>query len=149
MAVTVGTKIADFNLKDQFGEDISSAAFSGKSLLLSFHPLAWTGICAQQMQKLDSLYDKFEKLGVVPLGVSIDTSYSKKAWGESLGLKKLKLLADFWPHGALAESLGIFRADGGFSERANVIIKDGVVEWIQVYEIATLPDFEDVFEFLK
>lgn len=149
-AIAVGTKAPDFTLDDQFDQEVSLAGLKGKKVLLSFHPLAWTGVCTQQMQKLDEVYDQFETLNTVPFGMSIDASPSKKAWGESMGLKKLRMLADFWPHGGVAESLGIFRQNDGFSERANVLIdEDGKVAWVKVYEIRTLPDFGEILEFLK
>ena len=40
----VGEKIADFNLKDHHGQDFRLSDFAGKKVLLSFHPLAWTGL---------------------------------------------------------------------------------------------------------
>ena len=65
-------------------------------------------------------------------------------------LKSLQLLADFWPHGDLAQKLGIFREANGFSERANVLLDEqGNVEWIKVYEIKTLPNLDEVFAQLK
>ena len=44
----------------------------------------------------------FETLNTMPFGVSIDSAPSKLAWGESLGIKDLRMLADFWPHGGNA-----------------------------------------------
>lgn len=148
--ISVGMKAPNFVLDDQFGEGHSLAGLIGKKVLLSFHPLAWTGICTRQMQKLDEMYDQFEALNVVSFGISIDASPAKKAWSESMGLKKLRLLSDFWPHGGVAESLGIFRPDDGFSERANILInEDGKCAWSKVYEIGVMPDFEEILGFLK
>ena len=148
--IAIGTKAPNFTLDDQFDQEVSLVGLTGKKVLLSFHPLAWTGICTQQMQKLDEAYDRFEALNTVPFGMSIDASPSKKAWGESMGLKKLRLLADFWPHGGVAESLGIFRPNDGFSERANILIgEDGKIAWVKVYEISALPDFEEILAVLK
>lgn len=67
-----------------------------------------------------------------------------------MGLKKLRMLADFWPHGGLAEDLGVFRPKDGFSERANILIDEGgKIAWVKVCEIRTLPDFEEVLAVLK
>ncbi len=149
-AIAVGTKAPDFILDDQFDQEVSLSALEGKKVLLSFHPLAWTGVCTQQMQKLEEVHGQFEALNTVPFGMSIDASPSKKAWSESMGLKKLRMLADFWPHGGVAESLGIFRQNDGFSERANILIdENGKVAWVKVYEIRTLPDFGEILDFLK
>jgi len=42
--VALGEKIADFTLKDQHGQGFKLSDFAGKKVLLSFHPLAWTGL---------------------------------------------------------------------------------------------------------
>jgi peroxiredoxin len=52
-AVKNGRKVKDFKLKDQNGQDFRLADYQGKRVLLSFHPLAWTPVCARQMQSLE------------------------------------------------------------------------------------------------
>ncbi len=60
------------------------------------------------------------------------------------------MLSDFWPHGALAKNLGIFRDEDGFSERANILIdQSGKIVWAKKYEIDDVPDLEEVFEAIK
>jgi len=39
-----GEKVNSFTLKDQHGQDFTLSDFSGRKVLLSFHPLAWTGL---------------------------------------------------------------------------------------------------------
>jgi peroxiredoxin len=148
--VKVGEKLHDFKLKNQNDLEVDTAGFKGKNILLSFHPLAWTAVCAKQMRSLEDNFDAFEKLNTVPLGISIDTAASKKAWAESLGIKKLDLLSDFWPHGGTASKLGIFLEQFGFSERANIIL-DGERKaiFVKVYPIKQLPDVNELLEFLK
>lgn len=148
--VVVGKKLESYTLDNHMGNEITLPCCEGKLTLLSFHPLAWTGICTKQMELLDSLYNEFEALNVISFGLSVDPSPAKKAWAESMGLKKLQLLSDFWPHGGLAEKLDIFDTKNGFSKRANVLIDEkGVVSYLKVYPIAELPDFSDIFAFLK
>lgn len=50
--IKLGEKVKRFKLKDQHGVAFDSTGVKGKRLLLSFHPLAWTSICAKQMQSL-------------------------------------------------------------------------------------------------
>jgi len=54
-----GETAADFTLKDHNGEDFKLSDFKGKKVLLSFHPLAWTRICARQMQSLEENAETF------------------------------------------------------------------------------------------
>ena len=51
--VKVGKKLKDFKLKDHNGKDFILADCKGKRVLLSFHPLAWTSVCALQMLSLE------------------------------------------------------------------------------------------------
>lgn len=140
----------DFSLKDQNGEITTISNLKGKKVLLSFHPLAWTSICAKQMKELENNFDKFNKLNVIPLGISVDSVPCKKAWAESLNLKKLKILSDFWPHGDIAKIYGIFRDKDGFSERANILIdENGKIIFIKIYPISELPDLNEIFNLLN
>ncbi len=151
MAETVkkGRKVNDFTLKDQNADDFNLAGCQGKRVLLSFHPLAWTPICAQQMQSLEKSKKALDKLNTVAVGISIDSIPCKAAWAKSLKIKSTRLLADFWPHGALAKSLGILRVEG-FSERANIILDEtGKVMFVKVYPIRELPDMEEILTALK
>src|SRR5574341_283185 len=122
ITVKVKEKARDFKLKDQNGKEIHLSDLKGKKVLLSFHPLAWTSVCAEQMKSLEENHGRFEGLNTVALGISVDTVPSKKAWAESLGIRNTSLLSDFWPHGEIAKLYGIFREKEGFSERSNIIL---------------------------
>ncbi|NJE26290.1 peroxiredoxin [Thermococcus sp. MV5] len=148
--MNIGEDAPDFVLKDQNGEEFKLSEFREKKVLLSFHPLAWTSICEKQMRALEENYDRFESLNVVPVGISVDSVPAKKAWAEHIGLKKLKILSDFWPHGAVAKLYDLFREKDGFSERANVIVdEEGKVAFLKVYPIKEVPDLGEIFEFFE
>ncbi|MCZ7398730.1 MAG: peroxiredoxin [Candidatus Methanoperedens sp.] len=148
--VKTGDKAKDFTLSDQGGKKVKLSQFKGKRVLLSFHPLAWTPVCADQMTSLEENHGRFGKLGTVALGVSVDTVPSKKAWAKELGIKYTRLLSDFWPHGEVANLFGIFREKEGFSERANIIIDEKQqVVFVKVYPIAQLPDIEEIIKVLE
>ena len=149
-AISVGKKVRDFTLKDQDGKDFSLSAAKGRKVLLSFHPLAWTAICAEQMKSLEKNKKTFEKLNTVAVGLSVDSVPCKAAWAKAIKIKQTKLLADFWPHGNVAKSLGLFREQNGFSQRANVILDEaGKVCFIKIYPIGELPDIDEIIAFLK
>ncbi|MDR3591255.1 MAG: redoxin domain-containing protein [Negativicutes bacterium] len=148
--IAVGDTAPAFALKDNRGELVELSSFKGKKVLLSWHPLAWTRVCAEQMKALEANLAEFEKLNTVPLGLSIDAYPSKNAWAKDLGIASVKLLADFWPHGGVAADYGLFRTTEGFSERANVIIDEtGKVRWVKIYDIPELPDIAEVLAALK
>jgi len=150
MAIKVGDKLQDFNLTDHFGKQIKLSDLKGKKVLLSFHPLAWTSVCALQMQALEANFSEFEKMNTVALGLSVDSVPSKTAWAKELGIIKTRLVADFWPHGGLAKELEIFREKDGISERANILLdENGAAVWVKVYPIAQLPDIKEVLAAIK
>jgi len=118
-------------------------------VLLSFHPLAWTSVCAEQMKSLENNKETFDSLNTIAVGVSVDTVPSKKAWADSLGIRKTRLLSDFWPHGKVAKLYGIFRQEGGFSKRANIIIDENQkIAFFKVYRLGQFPDIQEIINAL-
>ncbi len=148
--IKAGDKAPDFSLKDQHNKELRLSEFKGKKVLLSFHPLAWTKVCARQMQSLEKNREVFDKLNTVALGLSVDTVPSKHAWAKELDIKEIRLLSDFWPHGEIAKLYGIFRAENGISERANIIVdEEQKVIFVKVYDIPQLPDIDEIINLLK
>jgi peroxiredoxin len=146
----VGDNAKDFSLEDQNGRVFRLSDFKGKKVLLSFHPLAWTSVCAEQMKSLEKNKSAFDSLNTVAVGVSVDTVPSKKAWAESLGIKNTRLLSDFWPHGGVAELYGIFRTKDGISERANIIVDEKQrIAFFKIYKLSQLPDIQEIIDNLK
>ncbi len=81
------------------------------------------------------------------MGISIDHIPALRAWSESVGNITFPLLSDFWPHGEIARRYGVFREDGGMTERALVIVdKAGIVRYVDVHELREQPDEEQLFE---
>jgi len=148
--VMKGETAPDFTLKDQNGQDFQLSSMRGKRVLLSFHPLAWTGVCADQMKALESHKGIFASLNTVAVGISVDSMPTKKAWTDDLGIMTTRLLSDFWPHGQIARLYGLFREKDGFAERANVLVdEEGIIVFSKVYEISRLPDLEEIVDILK
>lgn len=146
----VGDRAKDFALKDQNEKELRLAEQKGKKVLLSFHPMAWTTVCAKQMKSLEDNKATFDSLNTVAVGISVDSIPSKKAWADSLGIKETSLLSDFWPHGEVAKMFGIFRNKSGISERANIIVdEEGEITFVKVYPIPELPDINEIISFLK
>ncbi|HEX7445326.1 MAG TPA: redoxin domain-containing protein [Methanothrix sp.] len=148
--IKVGEGFRDFSLKDQNGKDFKLSEQAWKRVLLSFHPLAWTSICAEQMKSLEANKKTFDSLNTVAVGLSVDSVPTKKAWAKSLGIVDTKILADFWPHGGVASLYGLFREVEGFAQRANVLVnEDGKVVFVKVYELKQLPPIDEIIEAIK
>jgi len=146
----IGKKARDFVLKDHRNEDFRLSDFEGKRVLLSFHPLAWTSICARQMKTLEENKSVFDSLDTLAVGLSVDTVPSKFAWANSLGITHTRLLSDFWPHGKVSKMYGLFRNDDGVSQRANVLVDENrSVRFVKIYEPGELPTIQDVIQFIE
>ena len=143
--LTVGTAAPDFTLPSHTGKPVRLSDFRDKQrVVLAFHPLAFTPVCAVQMQTYERERPKLDALNAHVLAVSVDAGPSKKAWADSLGGISYDLLSDFHPHGRVASDYGVMR-DDGISERAIFVIdKDGKIAWAKQYQIPEQPDFGEV-----
>jgi peroxiredoxin len=148
--VQSGNPAKNFSLKDQSDKTFDLYEQSGRRILLSFHPLAWTDYCAAQMKSLEDKREVLASLNCVPVGISVDSVPCKRAWASSLGITHTPLLCDFWPQGEVARKYGIFRDQNGFSERANVIVNEKQkVVFIKIYPVHSVPDIDEIIGVLQ
>jgi len=145
-----GDQAPDFTLADQNGAKVTLSSFRGlKNVVLVFHPLAFTSVCAIQMPGYSKERQSFDGLETQVLGISVDSVPTHKAWVDHLGGIEYPILADFWPHGGVAKDYGVLRSEG-YSERATFVIdKKGIIRHIEVHEIGKVPDRAKLLEILK
>jgi peroxiredoxin len=146
MALQAGEQAPDFELRSHTGNTVKLSDFRGrKNVVLAFHPLAFTPVCATQMSGYESDLARFAAADAAVLGISIDAQPAKAAWAQTLGPISYDLLSDFHPHGEVAAKYGVFRQKEGFSERAIFVIdKAGKVAWSKVYAIPEQPPNSEV-----
>ena len=127
MSIHVGDHAPDFKLSNQFGEEVSLSGLRGKPVVIVFYPLSFSGICTGELCELRDNISMFEASGVELLTVSVDSKYVQAKFAEHEGYT-FNVLADFWPHGAVASAYGVFLEDKGIATRATFVIdSDGVV----------------------
>jgi peroxiredoxin len=145
MPLKPGDAAPDFELRSHRGETVRLSDYRGKkNVVLAFHPLAFTPVCANQMTGYESDKTRLEELDAVVLGISIDPQPAKTAWAKTLGPISFDLLSDFHPHGEVAQQYGVFRQKEGFSERAVFVIdKQGRIAWSKTYDIPEQPNHDD------
>jgi len=148
--IKIGDKIQDFRLRDHKEKEVHLYELRDRKVLLSFHPLAWTNVCAEQIRSLENNHELFTRLNTVAFGISVDPIPSKRAWAMELEIKHIRLLSDFWPHGAVAKTYGIFREKEGVSDRANIIIdEERRVIFFKRYLVHELPDMDEIAKVLE
>jgi len=130
MPIEVGVEAPDFSLRDQNNQEVRLSNFLGRrNVLLVFYPLAFTGTCQGELCSVRDNIGDFVSDTVQVLTVSVDSPYSHKVWAEQEGYD-FPLLADFWPHGGVAQAYGVFNHERGYANRGTFIIdRSGVVRY--------------------
>ena len=148
--IAKGTPAPDFELRNHTGGTTRLSDFRGKkNVVIAFHPLAFTPVCAAQVQTYERERPRLDAVDAHVLIVSNDASPSKKAWADSLGGVTYDLLSDYYPHGAVAQAYGVLR-DDGLSERAIFVVdKNGKIVWTKLHTIPEHPDFEELLSQLE
>jgi peroxiredoxin len=148
--VSADTMAPDFELRSHTGATVKLSDFRGKqNVVIAFHPLAFTPVCAAQMQTYEKDKRRFERLGAHILSISVDAGPAKKAWADWLGGISFDLLADFHPKGKVASDYGVMRDDGISARALFVVDKTGKVTWAKLYQIPEQPDKEELFRELE
>ena len=144
MAVEIGDEAPDFELPDQHGTPVRLSAFRGsKSVVLVFYPLAFSPVCSGELCALREEFPEVDAGDVALLTVSVDSMFTHRAWADAEHFQ-FSLLADFWPHGAVATEYGVFDEAKGLATRGTFVIdKAGLVRWRVVNPIPQARDIAD------
>ncbi len=139
----VGEAAPDFELLNQFGEPVRLSELRGRNVVLVFFPFAFSGICTGELCEIRDNLALFEDADAVVLGISVDSKFAQRAYAEKEGYA-FDLLADFWPHGAVAEQYGVFDAESGMARRGTFIIDaGGAVRYVVVNPRGKARDFTE------
>lgn len=128
MTVEIGDKAPDFELVNQHGEKVKLSSYQGqKPVVLVFYPLSFSGTCTGELCELRDNIGEFDSKDVELMAISVDSKFTQKLFAEKEGYT-FQVLADFWPHGGVAQQYGVFNDELGFAIRGTFVInKDGVV----------------------
>ncbi len=151
MAISVGSKAPDFSLKSKSATGLAdvklSANFGSKNTVILFFPLAFTGVCTQEMCDITAGLSAYSNLNANVIGISVDSPFAQEAWAqkEKIGIT---LASDL--NKKTAEAYGVLLPDliglGAVSARAAFVIdKAGVVQYSeQTPSPKELPNFAAV-----
>ena len=145
MSVDVGDEAPDFELQDQERSPVRLSSFRGqKHVVVVFYPMSFTPTCQGELCAIrDSIVD-FDSDDVQTLAISCDSSAVHRKWAQEEGYQ-FPILADFWPHGEVARTYGVFDDASGLALRGTFILdKQGTV----VYKVVNaIPDARDLDEY--
>jgi len=133
MAPEVGTEAPDFTLKDQNNQEVTLSSFRGdRSVLVVFYPFAFSSICTGELCAVRDDLGSLQNSDVQILAISVDHTFTLKAWADAQQFD-FPLLADFWPHGKVAQDYGVFNAKAGFALRGTFLVDTaGTVRFAEV-----------------
>jgi glutaredoxin-dependent peroxiredoxin len=150
MPIPVGSKAPDFTLKSKSPVDADvklSANFGKANTVLLFFPLAFTGVCTNEMCSLSAGLDEYKNLGANVIAVSVDSPFAQAAWAAKEKIS-ITLASDL--NKEVTKAYGVLfpmlAGVGDTSARAAFVIdKNGVVQYSE--QTATpkdLPNFEAI-----
>ena len=98
MALSVGTKEPDFTLKTKTEEGLEDVTLSGNlgqhQTVLLFFPLAFTGVCVQEMCGVRDDLSAYDDLGAKVYGISVDSPFSLEVMARQENIN-FPLVSDF------------------------------------------------------
>ena len=98
-------------------------------MLVVFFPHAFTPTCTGELAAIRDDLGELHRGEVVVLGVSCDPGPALKVFAEQQQVG-FDLLSDFWPHGQVSRSYGVFLESRGFATRASFLLDEhGIVRW--------------------
>lgn len=151
MPIAVGSKAPDFTLKSKAADGLKdiklSDNFGKKQTVLLFFPLAYTGVCTQEMCDQSNGLAEYEALGANVIAVSVDSPFTQEAWAKANKIT-ITLASDLNKTVTKAYDVlfPMLAGVGDTSARAAFVIgQDGVVKYAE--QTATpkdLPNFAAV-----
>jgi peroxiredoxin len=152
MAVEVGSKAPDFTLVNQDRQKVTLSGELGTgNVVLAFFPGAFSGTCTKEMCNFRDSMSHFTNVNAKVLGISTDTFFVLKAWGDQQKLG-FTLLSDY-----NKEAIGLYGVVNpdmvglkNIARRAVFVVdKSGIVRYREVLDDArNEPDYGKLNEAL-
>ncbi|WP_297474844.1 peroxiredoxin [Thermococcus sp.] len=153
--VVIGEKFPEVEVNTTFGRIKLPEHFAkeGKWFVLFSHPADFTPVCTTEFYAMQKRAEEFRKLGVEPIGLSVDQVFSHLKWAEwikeNLGEEiTFPIIAD--DRGDLAEALGMIPSGSTQTARAVFVVDDkGVIRAIVYYPAEVGRDWDEVIRLVK
>ena len=152
MAIQVGQQAPDFALFSDEKKEVKLSDYRGQNVVLNFFPMAFTGVCTDQLCDARDNMKKYETLNAQVLGISVDSPFTLGKFKADNNYN-FALLSDFNKevspqYDAFYENF-VFGMKGVSKRAIFIIDTEGVVRYAEVLANAgELPDFKAVRETL-
>src|SRR5688572_11738038 len=123
MRVKVGDQAPNATVFIRPREPVKLHDYRGQPHVLLFFPLAFSGVCTQEVCAIAEDYSAYEKLGAKVIGISVDSPYVNQKFAESCNAS-FPIASDF--NKEAIEAYGVVRGDlnglKGVAERSAFVI---------------------------
>jgi peroxiredoxin len=154
MALSIGSQAPSFTLKSKSASGLADVTLpaAGKNTVILFFPLAFTGVCTQELCDITAGLSSYSDLNADVIGISVDSPFAQEAWAQKEGIKVT--LASDYDH-KVAEAYGIAYTQfapqlnlpmGGVAKRSAFIVdKNGVIQYAESHDDPReLPNFDAI-----
>jgi len=153
MALSVGDAAPDFSLPPAPGPDRwTLSEHRGEPVVVLFFPLAFSGVCTEELCALADDWSRWEGLGATVVGVSVDSPFVTTRFAEETGVP-FPLLSDFNREASKAYDVlypDFFGLEGVSKRSAFVVGDEGRIRYAWVTEDAdVLPPFDELREAVR
>lgn len=149
MPLSVGSKAPAFTLKSKSASGLSDVSLpvAGKNTVILFFPLAFTGVCTQELCDITAGLGAYSALNADVIGVSVDSPFAQEAWAqkEKIGIT---LVSDLNKEATKAYDV-LFPGLAGIGDTSGraafVVDKNGIIQYAELTATPKdLPNFEAV-----
>lgn len=152
--VEVGDRAPDFGLLDTERNSRSLSEFSGRNLVVTFYPGAFTSVCTQEMCALRDSMARFNDMDAEVVGISVNDPFSNKAFSDQNQLN-FPLLSDYArlavsDYGVAMEDFAGMEGYTAAKRSVFIVNKEGVVRYKWVSEDPGVePDYGEIEQLLR
>jgi peroxiredoxin len=149
MALSIGSQGPSFTLKSKSASGLADVTLpvAGKNTVILFFPLAFTGVCTQELCDITAGLSSYSDLNADVIGISVDSPFAQEAWAqkEKIGIT---LVSDLNKEATKAYDVlfpGLAGIGDTSARAAFVVDKNGIIQYSE--QTATpkdLPDFNAV-----
>jgi len=150
--LNLGTTAPDFSLSSKNAEGLNLVKLSdhkGKNVVLLFFPMAYTGVCTEQLCGVSTGMAEYTDLNTTVIGISGDNPFAQEAWAQKENIT-VTLASDYdhkiaYAYGVAYEQFApqLNLPMGGVPKRSAFIVdKNGVIQYAESKDDPReLPDF--------
>ena len=142
--VDVGEKIPDFELTNVNREKMKTEDFLGEKTMFVFMPFPFSGVCTPEVCELRDNSSLIEEANMNTVIITVGAWATNLTWATQYDIK-FPILADFWPHGEVAQKFGCFNEKVGTAMRYSYLTNEEniITEIIKSDEFPIARDFSE------